>query len=206
VGAAAAAYHRSMADLPSTAPPALDERSIGAAAALLQFDTTAPWGRDADGRPLARTEFVERFCRIDVVDGREVATLLMPPNNGAVEGTRVRYSDLAAFSRDFGSLGITLIGGLDPVVAGLGGGTFSQRSLPPTAATATDLWVIEPVAGSVLPEGWTIEVGRSLPFYGGAGGAHYCGVFDGGGAPVPFDDPRLTTTGILTAERYDPGA
>jgi len=176
---------------------------VGEAAALIGYESDAPWGRDSEGRPLTLDQFVTQYCDIVEIGGQSQAVPRPAPNNGAVAGTRVRYSEVNAFIRDFGNLGISIVGPLSGEVAGLGGGSFTARSLPPRAANAVELYVAVMTPDSTLPAGWTIEVAQTAPFYGGTGGAYQLVFFDEFGAPVRFTDPRLAASGVITFERYE---
>lgn len=179
---------------------------VGEGAALLGFDPDAMWGRGADGHSLSLEQFIDAFCDIVQIGAQREAVLRVAPNNGAVPGTRVRYTDAAAFDRDFGNLGISILGPLSGVVAGVGGGSFSARSLPPRAANSVELYTASVNAAAVLPEGWSLEIAQTAPYYGGAGGAYQLVVFDEFDTPVRFSDPRITETGLLIIERYEAGA
>ena len=160
-------------------------------------------GKDDAGQPLTYERFVQQFCDVVEIDGQLHAVMRSAPNNGAVAGTRVRYNDFAAFVRDFGNLGASIVGPLSGDVAALGGGSFSSRSLPPRAANAVELFVAGVVPDATLPAGWTCEVAQTAPYYGGVGGSYQLVIFDEFDASVRFSDIRLTASGVLTIERYE---
>jgi hypothetical protein len=178
---------------------------VGEGAALLGFDADAIWGRGADGQPLTLDQFIEAFCDIVQIGAQREAVLRVAPNNGAVPGTRVRYSDAAAFDRDFGNLGISILGPLSGVIAGVGGGSFSARSLPPRTGNAVELYSASVNPSAILPAGWSIEIAQTAPYYGGSGGAYQLVIFDEFDTPVRFSDPRIAETGLLIIERYEAG-
>ena len=189
--------------------PKRDDRGavlVGEGAALIGYDPSAPWGRDSDGAPLSLQQFIDAYCDLVSVGDQREAVLRVAPNNGAVAGTRVRYSDAQAYVRDFGNLGLSILGPLSGVLAGVGGGSFSARSLPPRAANAAELYTAAVSADAELPEGWTLEIAQTAPYYGGAGGMYQLVVFDEFDAPVRFNDPRVADAHLFTIERYTAGA
>ncbi|TFD61602.1 DUF4237 domain-containing protein [Cryobacterium suzukii] len=139
-------------------------KPMGAAAEQLHFDDRFPYGTDAHGNPLTEVSWNERY--VDSADSMQFA-----PNGGAVIGTRVQYTDVDAFLRDFGDLKLDRLGELDGGYMGAGGGTFSERALPLGQRLQEQLHELS-LTGKPLPAGWRIEISLIADAYGRPGGGY----------------------------------
>lgn len=147
------ADHGTLAD--QYAPPA----EVPADLRHLVSDPEAPYGRGADGEPYTRAEWEERYMG---PDNRPI----YPGNDGAVPGSRVSYTDMEAFRRDYGDT-IDRFGGSGGAYLSPEGVLFEQRALPGGNLNAgyhvfrlTD----------ELPPGVHIEVSEVAPAFGQPGG------------------------------------
>ncbi|MGD1282715.1 glycohydrolase toxin TNT-related protein [Mycobacterium seoulense] len=140
-------------------------------------DPEALFGRDPVGRPYSQLEYEERFNKLGP-KGQHWYNF--PENSGAVPLTRVAYSSLKSFVRDYGSLvdrigddeGAYLAVMEDGHAASWEGRALHVNSLgdPYNAYTLTQ-----------LPEKWTIEVSEVAPGLGQPGGSLQVRVFDAQG-------------------------
>lgn len=93
-----------------------------------------------------------------------------PPNAGAVRGTRVEYSSIEAFIRDYG-VHLDRLGGWDGKYLGLRPDgvsiDFESRGLP-ISALKENLQTYE--FTGVLPGMWKIEISEIAPAFGREGG------------------------------------
>lgn len=140
-------------------------------------DPEALFGRDPEGRPYSQAEYEERFNKLGPQDQHWYN---FPGNSGAVPLTRVAYSDLRSFVRDYGAL-VDRIGDDEgaylAVMEDRHAASWEERALhvnslrdPYNAYTL-----------SQLPEKWTIEVSEVAPGLGQPGGSLQVRVFDAQG-------------------------
>lgn len=174
---------------------------LGDAARLLDADPTAPYGHRPDGTPYTDGADWSRD-NVDRVHGSTYGNMHWAPNDGAVFGTRVRFTDLAAFERVAGNLHIDRLGRTSGSYLGLGGGTFAERGLPPNQVGQNQFWHVNLRPDAKLPAGWSIEVSRIAPAYGQPGGGLQIVVRDAGGSGVKLD--RLKDIFTWDAHRFGP--
>ncbi len=160
--------------------------------AKLVNDPEAPFGRGDDKKPLTKEQYDERFVESNGYDH-------YPPNDGAVRGTRVEYSSLDAFMRDYGGqfdrigppggkyLGLKV----DGVAA-----SFEARSLP-IGSLEKDYFNYV-LNRAPLPTGWRIEISEIASAFGREGGGYQVRFFDETRAEVPVR--VLLKRGILGRE------
>ncbi|MGZ0067978.1 glycohydrolase toxin TNT-related protein [Microbacterium arborescens] len=152
-------------------------------------DTGAPYGRHPDGTPLSAAEYDARYTTAPYNWDN------YPPNAGAVRGTRVEYSSIQAFIRDYG-LQLDRVGKPNGPYLGLMPdgvpATFEDRSLP-ISSLGKPLSNYQ-LSGS-LPDGWSIEVSRIAPAFGRQGGAMQVLVKNAAGEHVPVSE--LEAAGVL---------
>lgn len=152
-------------------------------------DTGAPYGRHPDGTPLSAAEYDARYTTAPYNWDN------YPPNAGAVRGTRVDYSSIQAFIRDYG-LHLDRVGKPNGPYLGLMPdgvrATFEDRSLP-ISSLGKPLFDYQ-LSGS-LPDGWSIEVSRIAPAFGRQGGALQVLVKNAAGEHVPVS--ALEAAGVL---------
>jgi hypothetical protein len=159
--------HWSFTDNP--VDPSLINRHV----AYLIDDPDAPFGRDPQGHAYTEQQYAERFNNIG---DKGYHWHNFPLNDGAVPGTRVAYTDPAAYLRDYGSL-LDRVGKDGKYLAVMEGGqpaSWEQRALhvdslrdPYNAYRFGD-----------LPDGWTIEVSEVAPGVGQSGGSIQVRIFD----------------------------
>lgn len=134
----------------------------------------APWGWDEHGKAIPnQREWDLRYAKPDKLDGSD-GGVRWPGNDGAVNGTKVLYSDRASLLKDYPDLeGLDRIGreGGDYLTAG--GTPFEQRGLTPGHAS---MKITEYRIADVLPDNIKIEVSLIAPANG----------FPGGGLQVRF--------------------
>lgn len=103
--------------------------------------------------------------------------LLPVPDNGAVPGQRIQFTDIAAFLGAFPPE-VDVLGSPDDEFLTILGGDFDQRIPLPTDSTAE-------LRGysftGVLPAKWMIELGTNAPAFGRGGGARYVTVITANG-------------------------
>ncbi|MGD1171308.1 glycohydrolase toxin TNT-related protein [Mycobacterium seoulense] len=140
-------------------------------------DPEALFGRDPEGQPYSQLEYDERFNKLGQ-KGQHWYNF--PGNSGAVPLTRVAYSSLKSFVRDYGAL-VDRIGDNEgaylAVMEDGHAASWEERALhvnslrdPYNAYTL-----------SQLPEKWTIEVSEAAPGLGQPGGSLQVRVFDAQG-------------------------
>lgn len=159
---------------------------LGDAARLLDADPTAPYGHRPDGSRYTDGADWSRD-NVDRVHGSTYGTMHWAPNDGAVFGTRVRFTDLDSFNRVAGNLHIDRLGRTSGSYMGLGGGTFAERGLPPNQVGQDQFWHVRVRPDAELPPGWSIEVSRIAQAYGQPGGGLQLVVRDAGGEGVTLD-------------------
>lgn len=147
------ADHGTLAD--QYAPPA----EVPADIRHLVADPDAPYGRGADGEPYTRAEWEERYMG---PDDRPI----YPGNDGAVPGTRVSYTDMDAFRRDYGDT-VDRFGGSGGAYLSPEGVLFEQRALPGSNLNAG--YHVFRLTDD-LPPGVHIEVSEVAPAFGQPGG------------------------------------
>lgn len=147
------ADHGTLAD--QYAPPA----EVPADIRHLVADPEAPYGRGADGEPYTRAEWEERYMG---ADDRPI----YPGNDGAVSGTRVSYTDMDAFRRDYGDT-VDRFGGSGGAYLSPEGVLFEQRALPGSNLNAG--YHVFRLTDD-LPPGVHIEVSEVAPAFGQPGG------------------------------------
>ena len=142
-----------------------------------------PYGHDqhVSDAPLTREQYEARYTN---EDGRSV----YPGNAGGEPGSFIHYTDVDAFTRDYGSQ-IDRFGGGGGDYFGLPTDSFESRSLPPS--NLNDPYTVLDV--QALPHGWSIEVSKIAPAFGRDGGGTQFRILDQQGRPVPMD--HLTSKG-----------
>ncbi|MBB3157817.1 hypothetical protein FHS07_001501 [Microbacterium proteolyticum] len=125
----------------------------------LVTDPAAPFGRGPDGHAFTRGEWESRY-----VD--EGGGLIYPGNDGAVPGTRVTYTDVDAFQRDYGAT-LDRFGGDGGTYFAPEGSPFEARGLPGSSLSTP--YRAFGVADQ-LPPGVRIEVSEVAPAFGQPGG------------------------------------
>lgn len=127
-------------------------------------DPSAPYGHHPDGTPLTAAEYDARYVTAQHNWDN------YPPNVGAVRGTRVAYSNIEAFIRDYGSL-LDRIGQPNGKYLGLRPdgipASFESRGLPVSSLKEQ---VYKYQFSGFLPEGWRIEISEIAPAFGHKGG------------------------------------
>lgn len=147
--------HGSLAD--EFAPPAWED--VRADVRDLVTDPEAPYGRAADGEPYTRSEWEQRYIGPDGYPR-------YPGNDGAVTGTRVEYTDLTAFRRDYGA-SFDRLGGDGGKFLSPEGIAFESRALPGGSLNAPyNVFHL----GDELPARMKIEVSEIAPAFGQPGG------------------------------------
>ena len=169
-----------------------DEGHIHADVRKLMADPGAPFGRDVQGRAFRQDEYEVRFNKLGPA-GQHWYNF--PGNGGALPGTRVAYSDLGCFVRDYGSR-LDRIGDDEgaylAVVENGQAPSWEERALHVNSLR-------DPYAAytlSKLPEGWTIEVSEVAPGLGQPGGSLQVRIFDAKGDPRIVDE--LITGKVLS--------
>ncbi len=136
--------------------------------AALVEDPFAPFGRDADGTPIAdQADWNSRYTYPDHADGSP-GGVRWPANDGAVAGTRVHYDSVEALTRDYPEFSdLDRIGGWRGDYLTVEGTSFEQRGLTPGhRAMEYSTFDLAPS----LPTGVRIEVSvvdEALGFPGG---------------------------------------
>ncbi|SDR99962.1 glycohydrolase toxin TNT-related protein [Microterricola viridarii] len=143
-------------------------------------DSAAPWGRDSSGTPFTEQEYASRFTQTGKYDIR------YPDSAGVEHGTRVTYTDPAAYIRDFGTeldrvgpMSGKYFGVVEDGVAA----SFEQRGLP-LSNLAADYYGVsftERAAEIMKANGIHVEISRIAPAFGREGGALQTRFIDGNG-------------------------
>jgi hypothetical protein len=143
----------------------------------LMEDTDTPFGSDPRGHAYSQHEYAQRFNKLGP-EGEHWYNF--PGNYGAVPGTRVAYSDISFFLRDYGPL-------LDRVGDDEGAYLAVMEKGEPASWEARALHV-NSLQGPYhaytlgnLPDGWTIEVSEVAPGLGQRGGSLQVRIFDARG-------------------------
>jgi hypothetical protein len=147
-----------------------------------------PYGHDSAGKAFTKEEYEQRYNKIGP-NGEHWENY--PPNDGAVPQTKVEYTSVEAFLRDFGPH-MDRIGKGDGAYLGLMpdgvSPSFEARGLP---ISSLDLpynrFMLE-----FLPEGWSIEVSLIAPAFGRDGGALQALIFDENHVKVPVTDLEMS--------------
>lgn len=142
--------------------------------AQLMEDPNAPFGGDPQGQPYTQERYQERFNSVGPW-GQQYSNF--PPNNGAVPGTRIAYTNLEKFLSDYGPQLDRIGGDQGKYLAIMEHGrpaSWEQRALHVTSLrdpyhAYTIDW---------LPEGWFIEVSEVAPGCGQPGGSIQVRIFD----------------------------
>lgn len=151
-----------------------DRSRINPVVAQLMEDPNAPFGRDPQGQPYTQERYQERFNSVGPW-GQQYSNF--PPNNGAVPGTRIAYTNLEKFLSDYGPQLDRIGGDQGKYLAIMEHGrpaSWEQRALHVTSLrdpyhAYTIDW---------LPEGWFIEVSEVAPGCGQPGGSIQVRIFD----------------------------
>jgi hypothetical protein len=181
-----------------TVPSAADGPvAVGRGAEAIGYDPTEVWGHEtlADGstRPLDRDGWEARNVDAD-------GNLRWAPNDGASAGSRIIYTDGAAFLNDFGTLQLDRLGATDRgSYFGVGGGTFDARALPPGQASTDELWEFD---FRQLPAGWEMEIARISPAYGRDGGGLQLVIRNAAGEGQTIE--QLLGEGVIENVRLSP--
>jgi hypothetical protein len=156
-------------------------------------DPAAPYGHHADGTPLTQSDYDARY----VFAGNNWDNY--PPNAGATRGSRVEYTDIDAFVRDYGDL-VDRVGPPSGDYLGLRpdgvSATFEQRGLPIGSLRKP---VFNYQLTGYLPDNWTIEISEIARAFGQPGGGLQLLVRDTTGAKVPVS--TLDAAGVLKIDR-----
>ncbi|MCS5508111.1 TNT domain-containing protein [Curtobacterium flaccumfaciens pv. flaccumfaciens] len=119
------------------------------------------YGHHADGSPLTRNEYVERYVKPD-------GSPRYPGNDGAVAGTRIRFEDPTVFDNYY-STTIDRMGRDTGDYFSFPGTSYEQRGLPPTnLRDPYSVFHIDTVA--LRDHGYSIEVSRIDPAFAQPGG------------------------------------
>lgn len=174
---------------------------LGDAARLLGADPTSPYGHRPDGSRYADgAEW--SMDHVEAVHGQTYGNMKWAPNEGAVPGTRVRFTDLGTFQEVAGNLHIDRLGDAGSgTYMGIGGGTFGERALPPGQMEQGQFWHVDLSPTAKLPEGWSFEVSRVATAYGQPGGGLQLVVRDGDGQGVSLQ--RLEQAGIFSLTPHE---
>ncbi len=144
----------------------------------------APFGWGAQGHAYSQQEYEERFNKLGP-NGQHWYNF--PGNSGAVPGTRVAYSDLRYFVRDYGAR-LDRIGDDEgaylAVMENAQAASWEERALHVNSLGDT----YQAYTLSKLPEGWTIEVSEVAPGLGQPGGSLQVRIFDAQGEPRIVDE------------------
>lgn len=153
-------------------------------------DPAAPYGRHPDGAPLTAAEYDARY----VTAAHNWDNY--PPNAGAVRGTRIAYSDVDAFVRDYGAY-LDRVG--EPTGKYLGlrpdgvPANFESRGLP-ISSLKEQIHTYE--LTGFLPDEWRIEISEIAPAFGREGGGIQVLVKNDSGSVVRVSD--LIKAGVVT--------
>ncbi|MDP7705238.1 toxin glutamine deamidase domain-containing protein [Mycobacterium sp. TY815] len=163
------------------------------AVASLIADPTAPFGRDQDGNAYTQAEYAERFNTLGP-NGQEWNNF--PGNDGAVPGTRIRYTDIDQFFADYGRH-FDRIGGEDGKYLGLAPNgeraSWEERALHVKSLRDPLFdYTLE-----YLPPGWEIEISEIAPGLGQPGGGLQVLIFDSNGRVQKVQTLTNPAAGLL---------
>ena len=140
-------------------------------------DTDAPFGSDPHGNAYSQHEYAQRFNKLGPEGERWYN---FPGNYGAVPGTRVAYSDVSYFLRDYGSR-LDRIGDDEgaylAVMENGEAASWEERALHVNSLEGP----YHAYTLGNLPDGWTIEVSEVAPGLGQRGGSLQVRIFDARG-------------------------
>lgn len=119
---------------------------------------------------LSREEWASLY-----LDGQ--GNLIPAPNNGSVEGKRIRFTEISKFLETVDPRQ-DVLGDMLSEFFTMTGGTFDERCQLPDDMNQDIAKLVRIEYTGVLPEGWSIEVGQNAPAYGRGGGAYYSAVLD----------------------------
>jgi hypothetical protein len=154
-------------------------------------DPQAPFGHDSHGHAYSQAEYEQRFNKLG---SQRQHWYNFPGNSGAVPLTRVAYSKLEAFVRDYGAL-------LDRIGDDQGTYLAVMEHGQPASWEERALHVNslrDPYSTytlSQLPEKWSIEVSEVEPGLGQPGGSLQVRIFDAKGEARRVED---LIGGVLT--------
>ncbi|WP_245849379.1 TNT domain-containing protein [Mycobacterium palustre] len=161
-----------------------DLSHIDADVRRLMDDPKAPFGRDSHGHAYSQTEYEQRFNKVGP-QGQHWYNF--PGNSGAVLGTRVAYSDLRCFIRDYGSL-LDRIGDEEgtylAVMENGQAASWEQRALHTSSLAGP----YNSYRLSALPSDWTIEISEVAPGLGQPGGSLQVQILDAKGEPRTVEE------------------
>ncbi|WIE74684.1 TNT domain-containing protein [Curtobacterium sp. MCSS17_007] len=136
------------------------------------------YGHHADGTPLTRQDYVERYIKPD-------DTPRYPGNDGAVSGSRIEFKDPTVFGQYY-STTIDRMGRDTGTYFSFPGTSFEQRGLPPT--NLRDPYsVFEMDTDAMKTNGYKVQVSRIDAAFGQPGGGLQVQVMDRFGKPVGAD-------------------
>jgi hypothetical protein len=143
----------------------------------LVHDRNAPFGRDAAGNPYTQRQYEESFNTLGKDDAH---WMNFPGNDGAVSGTKVRFTEIQQFVELYGR-SLDRIGDDKGAYLGLiesgRAASWEERALHLNS-------LAEPYSSFTLehlPAGWEIEISEIAPGLGQPGGGIQVRIFDDGG-------------------------
>lgn len=176
---------------------AFDSNRVDPSAEKIWHDQGAPYGRMPDGTPYPEKEYAKRFLR---VKPGGIPDKAWPPNEGAVAGTKLDYTDAHKFVRDFGCR-VDRLGVPEGVFFGLAEGgpsSFEARALPyDSLYKKLHAYTLIP---EKLPKNWKIRVMETAPAFGQPGGSLAVKFFDDIGNEISARD-LTDKIGVLRDER-----
>lgn len=161
-----------------------DSDHLSADVRKLMQDPDAPFGSDQHGHAYSQHEYEQRFNKLGP-EGEHWFNF--PGNHGAVPGTRVAYSDMRYFLRDYGPQ-------LDRIGDDEGAYLAVVENGQPASWEGRALHVnslgdpYHTYTLSNLPDGWTIEVSEVAPGLGQRGGSLQVRIFDARGNARTVDE------------------
>lgn len=175
--------------------PPFDLTRVDPGAATLWHDRGAPYGREPGGAAYDKDGYAERFHKSDPAD-----PVAWPPNDGAVPGTKLDYSDAHQFVLDFGDRVDRLgppTGKFMALMANKISADYEPRALH-YASLYEPLHMYTLIPGTLipgrLPKDWKIRVMETARAFGQPGGALGLIFLENKGNRVPvtnLTDPRI---------------
>lgn len=161
-----------------------DSDHLSADVRKLMEDPDAPFGRDQHGHAYSQHEYEERFNKLGP-QGEHWFNF--PDNHGAAPGTRVAYSNMRYFVRDYGPQ-LDRIGDDEGAYLAVmeDGQAASWEGRALHASSLGDPYHAYRLSN--LPEGWTIEVSEVAPGLGQRGGSLQVRIFDARGNARTVDE------------------
>jgi Tuberculosis necrotizing toxin len=150
----------------------------------LVTDRNAPYGRDAADHPYTREDWEARY-----VD--ENNRLRYPPNDGAVLGRRLEFTDATEFIKHYGDE-LDRLGRKGGSYMSLPTAAFGERALPP--GSLREPYLTMRLTGE-LPSGAHIEVSEVAPAFGQRGGGLQVRILDDEGQAMSV--AKLRKEGII---------